>query len=128
VQEFRNQDWCQNIYYKRGAFSNKPTTSTCNLFDQQALDFDEKAREDFNSVSKSFKTLIGDVAVLESTFDQTGKLQYAEVQMECFSCTILNKSANIYVYQPGYKNVPESIPGEIVYTKIDEDWFIIEVD
>ena len=54
VRAFRNQDWCRNIAYARGAFSETDFHSTCDLFDGPYEDFDDVAAADFATVNRAF--------------------------------------------------------------------------
>jgi hypothetical protein len=48
VQAYRNQDWCKNIFYRAGKFSNNQA-ATCNLFDGKAKAL-AQAQRDFKAV------------------------------------------------------------------------------
>ena len=50
VTAYRNQDWCKNLQYERGTFSETDFPTTCNIFTAIPVPFDDQAKSDFEWV------------------------------------------------------------------------------
>jgi putative NIF3 family GTP cyclohydrolase 1 type 2 len=119
VQEYRNQDWCKNIAYHHGKFSNTKI-STCNLFKGNPKAFDEQASQDFQAVAEAVsRTHVSLYLISDMKYDQQGHLRQAEFHLIDCSC--------YYVYSPRYK-LPPDIPAERLHTIINQDWYFVQQD
>ena len=119
VEAYRNQDWCRNIAYSRGRFSNN-LESTCNLFAGSPVGFTASADADFASVAGALDA--GGVWVYNVwgvRYDATGRLNHAEFDLIPAPWEFSRWS---YVYDPGHP-LPQGMPNEDVYTRIDSDWY-----
>ncbi|MEW6734273.1 MAG: hypothetical protein AB1489_23305 [Acidobacteriota bacterium] len=123
AQAYRNQDWCKNLYYLRGKFSNNNEASTCNLFPGPAQAFDNQATSDFASLAKQLASTGVQILFFEVKFDDQGEIKNAQFQLDCSFC-----SRPRYVYEPHYGNLPEDMRNEIWHTKINENWYLVEED
>jgi hypothetical protein len=120
VRDYRNQDWCKNIAYKGGNFSNNNKQSTCNLFTGQAKEFDSQSDRDFQAVNGAITNANIQIHYMSAEYDRTGKLTQAEFNLVQCSCA--------YVYSPAYKQLPPSQPKEVEYTVINQDWYFVMSD
>lgn len=100
VQVYRNQDWCKDIYYSKGNYSNN-TASTCILFQGSVQDFDGRALKDFIFLSRKVESLKLDIAYFEARLENS-KICYAEFHLDCAMCAraryiILSQSMASYL-------------------------------
>ena len=123
MQAFRNQGWCKNIAYSRGRFSSNTQSATCNLFAGTPQPFDAQARADFDAIAHRLAATGVRVTWLISTFDASGRLQSVEFEIDCILCQRM-----AYVYAPGYGTLPDTIPEEVWFTAINDDWYLREED
>jgi hypothetical protein len=124
VEVYRNQDWCKNIVYQRGKFSNHlEESSTCNLFQGTPLPFDAQAQNDFDRVAQAVAatgvhlSLIDDLA-----YSPAGTLVRANFHL------VASFARFSYVYSPGYGTLPPDDPREREHTRINDDWYFVWVD
>jgi hypothetical protein len=115
VRDYRNQDWCKNIAYKGGKFSNNNGRSTCNLFEGHAKEFDSQSDHDFQAVDRAITNANIKIYYMSAEYDRTGKLTQAEYTLAQCPCT--------YVYSPAYKQLPPNQGKEMEYTAINQDWY-----
>lgn len=113
VSAYRNQDWCKNIAYEQGKFSDN-LDSTCNLFTGQSQAFTSQAKTDFAQVEKTLKQSKVRLHYLSVDYVPNGKIRRAEFA--------LSSGGNSYVYEPGYK-LPKDVPNELEYSAINQDWY-----
>jgi hypothetical protein len=122
VRAYRNQDWCQNIWYKRGVFSDySGEADTCNLFLGIPSRFDGQAQADFAAVAEAIRAThvkLHYISDLDYALDH--KLTYAEFH--------LATGSDAYIYSPGYTDLPKDLPGEIEYSRINADWYYMWMD
>jgi hypothetical protein len=123
VSAYRNQDWCRNIAYRDGQFSETTHPSTCNLFDGPAQSFTPQARSDFQTIRRMLNRSGVRIAFFNIDFHETGRIRYASFNFNC-----LLRSRPRYVYRPNYGTVPEDIPNEMWFTPINHDWYKVEED
>lgn len=120
MSAYRNQDWCQNIAYQYGKFSNTER-STCNLFQGKPKAFDVRASNDFKTVAEAASsTGVPLYLILDLKYSKQGKLNQAKFHLTNCSC--------YYVYSPNYHKLPEDIPNERRYTIINQDWYFVQQD
>ncbi len=118
VTDYRSQDWCRNIVYTRGAFSETTHPTTCNLFDDTPRDFDTDAQRDFDAFAEELRQAGVAIDWLDAEYGSGGTLVRASFE----SATIGGYRG--YLYEPGY-----ALPGDdykIRYLPIDHDWYLRE--
>ena len=119
VEEFRNQDWCRNLAYSGGRFSNTLQT-TCNLFDGSPVDFTSKANADFARIADALNSSgVWIHLVWQVQYDAAGRATYAEFDLNPAPWDSHRWS---YVYDPGGP-LPADMVNEESYTRIDSDWY-----
>jgi hypothetical protein len=116
VKDYRNQDWCKNIAYKRGNFSNNLTATTCNLFDGKPVAMDDPAKQDFQTIADAMATTGVGIHYLSANYDAAGRLVGAN-----FNLSTMCRCS--YVYHPNYDRLPENMQGEMEHTAINSDWY-----
>lgn len=121
VKNYRNQDWCKNIEYHRGAFSGNLKSTTCNLLDGKPVAMDDRAEQDFQAIATAMATTGVGIHYLSANYDSADRLVGATFNLS----TICRCS---YVYRPRYKRIPENMQGEIEYTAINPDWYFVWED
>jgi hypothetical protein len=126
VSEFRNQDWCKNIVYSAGQFSDNNRSSTCNLFDGVALPLEDNARTDFDAVVATLAETGVHVTRASITYDAHNHIQSAEFHLACPINPFCNRPH--YVYDPHHTTLRENMPGEYWSTAINTDWFFAQED
>ena len=121
VEAYRNQDWCKNIWYKRGKFSHQTEPpDTCNLFEGTPLPFDAQAQKDFEAVAGAIKATHVDLYYIDHLkYAPDGKLIGAEFHL------LGGPNRYSYVYSPGYTSLPPDEPKEREHTRIDKDWYYV---
>lgn len=121
VEAYRNQDWCKNIAYQRGKFSNTDRT-TCNLFQGDPSEFDTQAQADFDTVAAAIaKSRVKLYYISGFQYDAQEKLIRAEFHLS----GDFNRYS--YIYEPGY-SLPEDLAYERHHTAIDENWYFVWED
>lgn len=121
VKAYRNQDWCKNIAYKRGNFSNNSKSLTCNLFAGMPIAMDDRAQQDFQTISSVMATTGVGIHFLSAQYDRSDRLIRAEFNLST-ACRCS------YIYQPRFNRLPENMTGEIEYTAINSDWYFVWED
>lgn len=123
VTAYRNQDWCKNIAYSRGRFTNE-TKSTCTYLLQGAAEpFDGQAHKDFKAIAREIAgSGVGLYSIEAIQYDTSGQLVMARFNLK----GLFNRRA--YVYAPGYKELPEDMPHELTYTALNQDWYYVWED
>ncbi len=116
VKAYRDQSWCKNVVYARGQFSNNLEQTTCNLFAGQPVPFDTQAQADFDAISTQLSGT-GLLYITEAEYDEAGRLSYAQFHLDG------RPIRSSYIYAPGYGVLPESLPNEMEYSPINEDWY-----
>lgn len=123
VVAYRNQDWCKNIVYKRGRFSDQPHQSTCNLFPKEPQIFDAQAVKDFDEVATAIANTQVDLHYITGLdYDAEGTLTQAQFHLAT------SFSRYSYVYAPNYQALPPNFENEIEHTAINEDWYAVRED
>lgn len=125
VYAYRNQNWCKNMYYDRGAFSDN-TASTCNLFMPTPQPFDVQATTDFDKIAQALSHTSVNIITANVAFNSLGKVQDAQFTVHCYLCTCIFCESPKYIFMPQYENLPEGDPSEMWYTKINQDWYMVE--
>jgi len=125
VTEYRNQDWCKNIGYSGGIFTDNNESSTCNLFgpdveDEDIPAFTPEASQAFEEVASALSEKGVSVRIISAHFDEEGALIAAAFTIEAGQ-----RDGWVYAYQPGYEPLPEDIPTQTRYTPINADWYFI---
>ncbi|MBE9182687.1 hypothetical protein IQ268_29560 [Oculatella sp. LEGE 06141] len=123
VTDYRNQDWCQNIAYAGGQFSDTTHPSTCNLFAGPAPSFTPSATADFRSITQALRRSGVRVAFFDADFNSAGRIRSARFNINCLLCGRVR-----YEYQPNYGIVPQDIPNEMWFTPINHNWYKVEED
>ena len=121
VRAYRNQSWCKNILYARGAFSDTASPSTCNLFDEPAHPFDQQAALDFATIRDEIAGTRLQVDYFNVSLDGHGHVAQADFVLRgCADCSLLG-----YTFEPDYVL---GTPGpDEKFTAIDQDWYKVEV-
>ena len=122
VRAYRNQDWCKNIWYQRGKFSQQTDSAdSCNLFEGTPQPFDAQALQDFDSIARALTaTGVRLYCLSDLRYGPDGTLAQAKFHLAGGRYT--------YVYSPGYKALPEDIPEERKHARINADWFYVWED
>lgn len=114
VENYRNQDWCKNIAYPQGKFSNNRQSPTCNLSNETFQPFTEPANQAFGQVASAIQQTQVPLYAVAIDYGSDGSIRRAR-----FSLT----QPGGYVYEPGYKTLPESLPDELEYQPVNQDWY-----
>lgn len=120
VTAWRSQEWCRNIAYERGAFSETESPTTCNLFNERPEPFDRQAERDFAKVSAAIAATGFEVRFVNASFGADGQVSEAVFFMPCAGCGALG-----FVYEPGYV-LEESSPPDLRITPVDANWYYWE--
>ena len=121
VSAYRNQDWCRNLAYSRGAFADTEFPETCNLFEGQARPFDDRALEDFRRLEDALRSEDVDVLYVNAYFDRSGLTSAAfHMADACARCTDL-----VYFYEPGYV-LSDDVPFVERSIPLTNDWYLYE--
>jgi hypothetical protein len=120
VQAYRNQDWCKNIFYKGGKYSNNNEATTCNLFDGKAKAFDSQTERDFKAVEGTINSTNVRLHYFSAEYEKAGKLIQADFDLAQCPCS--------YTYSPNYTKLPEDIPNEMEYSAVNKDWYFVKRD
>jgi hypothetical protein len=120
ITAYRNQDWCKNIAYQRGKFSNNLQSTTCNLFKGQPQTMDPRAEQDFQEIALRLTAIGASIRYLSAKYDGSNHLMEAEFHLD----TLCRCS---YIYQPGY-TLPPNMSSEMEYTAIDPNWYFVWED
>lgn len=120
VRNYRDLDWCRNLNYARGAFSDNLADPSCNLFDRDAAPFDAAAAADFDRILRSFDRFPSEVLAVDV-------VTTAEGERVTFSIAAPGEQKWAYVFEPRYE-LPSAIPDEWVPTPIDRDWYFVWED
>lgn len=123
VTDYRNQDWCRNIAYAGGQFSDTTHPPTCNLFEGPAPSFTPAATAVFNSITQVLRQSGVRIMFFDADFNAAGRIRSARFDIDCFLCGRLG-----YQYQPNYGVVPEDIPDEMWFTPINHNWYKVKED
>ena len=122
VTAYRNQDWCKNISYKRGKFSNNAKESCNYLLGGGSVAFDAQAEKDVAVLAKAIsKTGVGLRIISDLEYGAEGKLKKAVFHLAGFG-------RYTYVYSPGYGTPPPDIPQERRHTSLNGDWYYVWED
>jgi hypothetical protein len=121
VTAYRNQNWCKNIAYNYGKFSESSHPTTCNLFEGTPQPFDEQATKEFQKFRRTLR-LTGVRVAFVNTYFEAGKLHSAEFHLNCLLC-----SRTHYVYEPKYV-LPANEGSEIWYKAINQTWYVVNED
>jgi hypothetical protein len=117
VTEFRDQDWCVNLAYARGAYSRTTSHSTCDLFPGAALDFDGQASSDLQLLRDAFhkagvKPIYGEVV-----WAPDGTVTSAYFEVECVGC-----ATGRYIFDSAGAQISEE-PGEgTTEIRVSDNW------
>jgi hypothetical protein len=117
VRAYRNQDWCKNIAYQRGGFSDNLEATTCNLFNEKPQLMDKRAQQDFQTVARAMAETGVEINFLFGKYDASNHLIGAE-----FDLSTLCRCS--YIYEPRYQAFPKNSKGK--YTAINSDWFFVD--
>ncbi|MBD2079502.1 hypothetical protein [Leptolyngbya sp. FACHB-17] len=123
ITDYRNQDWCKNIAYAGGQFSDTAHPATCNLFAGPAPSFTPPATAISNSITQVLHQSGVRIAFFDADFNAAGRIRSARFDINCFLCGRLR-----YEYQPNYGAVPEDIPYEMWFTPINHNWYKVNGD
>jgi hypothetical protein len=121
ITAYRNQDWCKNIAYSNGNFSETTHPTTCNLFEGEAKPFDETSRAAFNDLRQTLLFTGINISFL-NVYVEEGKIRMADFSLGCWFC---NRTR--YVYEPNYV-LQEDIGGEMWFDAISKNWYIVKED
>lgn len=127
VENFRDQEWCKNIVYQRGAFSSNLESSTCNLFNQPATPFDHQAQEDFALIEASLAQIGLSIYIISAQYNQQGQLIEASFEKYCRVCLSTIHPRSTYIYHPNHNVPEENIPNQIRTLPINQDWYLLTV-
>ncbi len=126
VEAYRNEDSCKNVAYQRGLFSSTLESSSCNRSDRVTIAMDDRAKQDFQTISSSMATTGVNIESLDATYDRAGRLIRATFRARfrlstCYHC--------MYIYSPRYSGLElEGIEGKLKSTAINSDWYFDEDD
>lgn len=131
LSSYRNQDWCQNIAYSRGAFSSlsgaQDTIHTCNyMLTGAVIPFDDQAKTDFARTHDILARTGVLIHILHAEFDRQGHVHSVEFRLNRPGCLFCGKRS--YVYQPHYGHLPPDIPKVRWHTTINDNWYLVEED
>ncbi|KAM3115961.1 hypothetical protein [Phormidesmis sp. 146-33] len=144
ITAFKDLDWCRTFEYQKGQFTNNNIQKCTYDFDQKQKfrGFDPQAQKDFDQITRSLqdthKGLLSSPKVqtldVEFNRDTTPSEQLEEIasarlhvfagDVEPICKVIWSCNVKTYVYQPGYRQLPEDLGGEIWHEKINQDWYI----
>jgi hypothetical protein len=120
VEDYRNQDWCKNVAYRRGKFSNNLESGTCNLFNGTPKPMDAQAQQDFQAIARLMATTGVNIHFLSAQYNSSNRLTEVEFHLATFCrCS--------YVYSPRYK-LPEDMGDEMKFTAINSSWYFVWED
>jgi rubredoxin len=123
VATFRDQDWCRNLDYSKGKYSNVlEEFNTCNLFPGKAQAFDDQASEDFSRVRQALSSSGVPIRSINANYRETGELQSAEFHIDCLWCR------RWYIYNPAYGVLPKPPSADTKYTRINDNWYLADED
>lgn len=128
VEVYFNLDWCKRFSYRGGMFfesRDKDSADNCRAFAgaRVAKPFDNQTRQDFELSAQALDATGIDIIAIEGgTFDDAGRVKYAEFHKDCVFCRTR------YVYSPKYGKVPQSLHLDVWYEKINEDWYLADED
>jgi len=116
VEGYQNKDWCRNLTYSKGAFSDTTEPATCDVFQRPGRPFGAQAQRDFEALRQALDTTGFEVERLYVEYGPGNDIAVAEFDGHCPFCSAVN-----YVYSPRYKiDVPDQgFP-------VDQDWFYFE--
>lgn len=121
ITAYRNQNWCRNIAYSYGKFSDTANPSTCNIFQGEVLTFDETSRGAFSDLRQALLFTGVNISFLNVYFEED-KVRQVEFNLGCWLC-----SRTRYVYEPDYL-LPEEIGNEMWFDAINENWYMVNED
>jgi hypothetical protein len=123
VEDYRNQDWCKNLVYQQGKYSNNNRSSTCNLFKGKAIAFNEESNRVFGEIESALKQVGTTVHFFDVKYDRNNRIGSAKFEIDCGGFC-----RNRFVYEPGYRQLPENAGTEFQYSRIDRDWYFVVED
>jgi hypothetical protein len=121
ITAYRNQNWCKNIAYSKGNFSETTQPTTCNLFEGEATVFDETANVAFSNLRQTLLFTGVNISFLNAYYEE-GKVRQVEFNLNCWLC-----SRTRYVYEPNHV-LPEDIGSEMWFDAINETWYRVNED
>ncbi len=77
VTDYRNQNWCKNIAYAGGQFSETTHPAICNLFAGPAPSFTAPATAVFNSITQVLRQSGVRIAIFDADFNAAGRIRSA---------------------------------------------------
>ena len=91
LSAYRNQDWCKNIAYTRGAFSSISVSQgmeqDCNYnLASPAQPFDNYAEADFAHTRDTLASTTLLIRKLHAEFDMQGRVYFVEFKIERLAC------------------------------------------
>jgi hypothetical protein len=113
VENYRNQDWCKNLAYQQGKFSNNRESTTCRI-DETSQFFTDQANQAFGQVTSAIQQTQVPLYAVVVDYGSDGRIRRAEF--------LLTRPGG-YIYEPGYRALPESLPNELEYTAVNQDWY-----
>jgi hypothetical protein len=121
ITAYRNQNWCKNIAYNYGQFSETTQASTCHLSEGEVLAFDETANVAFGDLRQTLLFTGVNISFLTAYYEED-KLRQVEFNLNCWLC-----SRARYVYEPNYV-LPEDMSSEMWFDAINETWYRVNED
>lgn len=114
VEAYRNQDWCKNIAYRQGKFSNNRESNTCNRFDGTPQPFTDQAGQTFDQIATALEQTRVPLYAIQVKYAPDGTIRQVEFRLA---------NSGGYLYHPGYKFLPTSLANELEYKAVNQDWY-----
>ena len=124
----REPEDCVYFEYARGSFTSKPEDEWCRVFDllderrpgggpegPVPVAFDDQARADMHAVLAAFDGVGTPLDYMNVVMDADGSIG-PDSGFSFDRCVA-------YWYDPGWRRLPEDIPGESVSEGIDLNWY-----
>lgn len=116
IKNYRNQNWCKLFEYPSGTFSNVDNTNCTFYVDPiSPKRFDSSSKDDFNSV----------VAMMDLDDLEIGgvvNVEYGPDGIIGADFHVMNLKTT-YVFKENYGEVPKGNGRNLVYVRIDDDWY-----
>ena len=116
LTQFADRSWCRGIVFQRGAFSTVNDDSSC-IYQVVPRAFDDEATSAFADVRRALDATGVSVSDVSVQRDMAGSAVRVEFSLRAGAFDRFS-----YVFEPGAP-LPEEMPGEVDYTRLDADWY-----
>jgi hypothetical protein len=123
LTSYRNQDWCRNIAYSGGRFSDNLEDETCRLFGLPRRPFTPEAQDALRRVESALAETSVDVYSV-SVWKPDDAAPNGRTEFDVVG-GVFDRWR--YVHAPGYRGLT-NWPNEWVETAIDDDWYFVWED